>query len=90
MLYKSYYGTEDHEGLFRFITSLDVGWIVSYDDAPEIRALYQDFRSIEYSIHYSVQERYKGAEVMFFSDDLLVDDVCDPSKVHRRSTQQYA
>lgn len=83
MLYKSYYRAEDHQELSRYIASLNVRWIVSYDETPEIRALYRDFRSLDYSIHYSAQDRYKGAEVMFFCDQLIVDEVADPSKVKR-------
>lgn len=79
LLYKSYYREEDHRAVALTVRNLPLRWIVSYDDAPEIRALYQEFRSIEYSISYSAQNRYKGAERMFFSNNLIVDEDYDPA-----------
>ncbi len=89
MLYKSYYGTEEHQTLSQFITSLNLCWIVSYDDTPEIRALYKIFRSINYSINYSAQDRYRGSEVMFFSHRVVVDEVRDPSKVKPQTIHDH-
>ncbi|WP_036307349.1 hypothetical protein, partial [Methyloglobulus morosus] len=53
-------------------------WVVSYDHAPEIVKLYNDCRSIEYGINYSAQEKYKGAEVMFFSEKIKIPAVINP------------
>jgi DNA adenine methylase len=83
MLYTNYYRVEDHQLLAQFIGNLDLRWIVSYDNVAEIQALYENFRAIDYSLSYSTQERYEGAEIMFFSDQLVVDNVGDPSKVSK-------
>ena len=85
LLYKSYYREVDHPAVAEMIRSLILPWIVSYDNAAEIQALYQGFRSIDYSLSYSAQDRYKGAEIMFFSDNLIVDEVYDPARVKPRN-----
>lgn len=75
-LYEHHYTHADHQMVAKLVASrLKRPWIVSYDHAPEIVALYPQFRSIVYGIHYSAQDRYQGAEVMFFSDKLLIPDV---------------
>jgi DNA adenine methylase len=50
-------------------------WIVSYDNADEIRAMYQLVNTKTYGLNYTAQRRYVGNEVMFFSQDLLESDV---------------
>jgi len=75
-LYDSLYSPKDHAEIAQMVASLtDVRWIVSYDDEPEIRSLYSQFRSITYSLSYSVRDRYKGREVMFFSKGLHIPEV---------------
>jgi hypothetical protein len=49
-----------------------IKWMVSYDDVPTIRNLYQNVRSVGYTLSYSAKGRYKGSEVMFFSKGLEV------------------
>ncbi len=72
-LYDSLYSPKDHVEIAHMVASLKgVRWIVSYDDEPEIRGLYTKFRNISYSLSYSVRDRYKGREVMFFSDGLKI------------------
>jgi DNA adenine methylase len=56
-------------------------WVVSYDHAPVIKKLYAKCPSITYGINYSAQDRYKGAELMFFSKRLTIPDVKNPCKV---------
>lgn len=82
-LYDSFYSSKDHAGIAKLVSSLKaVNWIVSYDDVPEIRDLYGDFRSIRYSLSYSAMDRYKGSEVMFFSDELEVPDMPLNAPIH--------
>jgi DNA adenine methylase len=51
---------------------------VSYDNADEIRAMYQLVNTKTYGLNYTAQRRYVGNEVMFFSQDLLVPDDAIP------------
>lgn len=81
-LYEHHYAHEDHLEVARLVSSkLKRPWIVSYDHAPEIVSMYPSFKSIIYGINYSAQDRYKGAEVMFFSDRLEVPQVENPAKL---------
>jgi DNA adenine methylase len=71
-LYANYYGPEEHAAIPTYLSALPLPWIVSYDNAPEIRRLYREHRSLKYSLQYTAAARQEGAEVMFFSDDLHI------------------
>ena len=72
-LYRNFYKHEDHAQIARLLSSARFRrpWVVSYDNADEIRAMYAYARSFTYGLHYTAQRRYTGAEVMFFSDRLI-------------------
>ncbi len=82
-LYENYYEPADHGVIAEAIQILPVPWIVSYDDAPEIQALYRRRQRRRYDLNYCVEERYRGIEVMFFSDNLCVPRVQNPAYVGR-------
>jgi DNA adenine methylase len=77
-LYANYYGSDDHGDVAQLVAGLRTRWIVSYDNAPEIRRLYGGFDSLTYGIAYSASNRYVGQEVMFFSPGFVVPGVVDP------------
>lgn len=81
LVYANYYEPEDHAEVAGLIGHTPSPWIVSYDDTDEVRALYQGRRSIAYGIAYSAQHRYRGREVIFFSDGLTIPTVGDPTAV---------
>lgn len=83
-LYASYYEPDDHREIAAVVSDIDRLWIVTYDDAPEIRALYNGFRHLSYGLYYTAQERQKGSEIMFFCPDLVVPDVQDPVRLEAR------
>jgi DNA adenine methylase len=57
-------------------------WIVSYDNAEEICAMYHMSQALSYGLNYTAQRRYVGNEVMFFKQNLIVpDDVIPQSKI---------
>lgn len=68
-LYRNFYRHEDHEQIARLLGSSRFRrpWVVSYDNAEEIREMYSYARSFTYGLHYTAQQRYTGSEVMFFS-----------------------
>lgn len=57
---------DDHEAVAGTLPSFPQRWVVSYDYAPEILALYQKYACVVYDLRYSAQERYDGAEAIFF------------------------
>ncbi len=73
-LYRNFYGHDDHVRIAAYLQSKSFtrSWIVSYDDVPEIREMYGNSRDTTYGLHYTAQRRYVGAEVMFFSEKLIV------------------
>ncbi len=89
LLYTNYYNPEDHKVVAKLIHTLERKWVVSYDDVPEIRALYQEYRHLSYGLNYSAQDRYKGAEVMFFCKNLEIPEVNEPTKIKPRYLQYY-
>lgn len=75
-LYRNYYEHDDHVAIAKTIQAKGFKrhWVVSYDNADEIRAMYQLVNTKTYGLNYTAQRRYVGNEVMFFSQDLIVSD----------------
>jgi DNA adenine methylase len=81
-LYQNHYKHGDHEAIANLVKKeISQPWIVSYDHATEIDGMYKGCPKIIYGINYSAQNRYKGAEVMFFSKGLTLPDVQNPAKL---------
>lgn len=79
-LYRNYYQHDDHAAIAKIIQSnkFKWPWVVSYDNAEEIYAMYQLSRSLSYGLNYTAQRRYVGNEVMFFSQNLVVPEAIIP------------
>lgn len=86
-LYQNFYGPDDHAEVAGEVENLKRPWLVSYDAAPEIMALYGQHPMLTYGLSYSAADRYRGAEVMFFSRGLVRPDVDSPAKVRGRVVQ---
>lgn len=81
-LYENHYFHDDHLNIAKLVKErITHHWIVSYDNVPEIIEMYKDSPTITYDINYSVQDRYKGSETMFFSNGLVIPDVKNPSNL---------
>lgn len=68
-LYTNFYAHGDHLNLSKAIlTKLkNRKWVVTYDNVNAIKSMYRKVRSIEISLQYTLQEKRKSSEVMFFS-----------------------
>jgi len=66
-LYKNHYKHEDHEKIANLIKNLKGYWVVSYDDVPEIRSLYNTTLNKTFGLSYSAGKAKQGKEIMFFS-----------------------
>ena len=85
-LYTSFYLPSDHAVLAEAITKIERPWIVTYDNTPEITALYKARRQFAFDINYSVETKRKGTEVLIVSKGLRV-----PADIRERqiSRPQY-
>ncbi|AYC17698.1 hypothetical protein DZA65_00792 [Dickeya dianthicola] len=75
-LYRNYYEHKDHVAVKNALSESGINnWLVSYDNAEEIKEIYSAFRQSEYSLSYTAQSKRVGKEVMIFSDSLIIPDV---------------
>ena len=74
LLYLNSYNHNDHSRLAELLNSLtETKWIVSYDNVPQVRALYSArSKQYEFSLYYHAHSSKEGSEVMVFSDNLEV------------------
>ena len=52
-----------------------IKWLISYDNADEIRDIYQLFRMASFNLRYSLQTKRIGSELMIFSDTLIIPSI---------------
>ena len=71
-LYANTYTHADHLRVADILHRARRPWLVSYDDVPEARALYRPHRYRRYRLAYTARIRHEGAEIIFFSDDLVL------------------
>lgn len=71
-LYANYYTHADHLEISRLLSTTTAPWILTYDDAPEIRHIYRTQPVRRYRLSYTARDRYVGSELMFFSGDLTL------------------
>ncbi len=70
-LYMNHYKDDDHATLARCLKRIrKLRWLVSYDNAPEIRQLYSWADKVGFRLQYSAQETKLGSEVLIFSDSV--------------------
>lgn len=71
-LYRNSYKDDDHRQIANLLLAKEfpLPWVVSYDNAQEIRDMYGDASRVSYGLNYTAQKRYVGDEVMFFSEKL--------------------
>ena len=75
-LYTNSYGPDEHATVAKAVLKLKHNWIVTYDHAPEIRALYARRRQFQFEINYSIQTKRVGSEILIASKGLrLPDDI---------------
>lgn len=69
-LYDNFYNPDDHAIIAKRVDKLKHRWLVSYDDAPEIRHLYRKHRQTTHNLQYNAGAVYRGTEVLIFSEML--------------------
>lgn len=87
-LYMNYYKKTHHQMVSDRIKQLhNVNWIVSYDDAAEIRRLYYDCKMIEYDMFHMAATSKKGKELVFLSPTIDYDILKLPPNFKLKKTK---
>jgi DNA adenine methylase len=75
-LYLNNYGHENHTELAKTIAGLDnnIKWLISYDNVPEIRKIYQHYRMASFDLSYTLQSKKFGSELLVFSPQITITD----------------
>ena len=81
-LYTSHYKPKDHGVLASAVLELQNPWIVTYDNVPEIKALYRSRRRYEFDINYSIETKRRGTEILIASKGLRL-----PPELRHRQTK---
>jgi len=80
-LYTSFYNPEDHRSLSLEVSKLHKPWIITYDNADEIKQLYKSENIYEFSLNYSLQHKRIGQEIMVTSKDITIPEETKIKKV---------
>lgn len=70
-LYTNFYGPRDHETLSAVIRDLPRRWMVTYDDAPEIRNLYTGLPVYHKKLVYYAQVKRAASELLILDPRLI-------------------
>ncbi|OPB31551.1 DNA adenine methylase [Bartonella sp. AR 15-3] len=72
-LYTSFYQANDHHNLENIISQhVKAPWLITYDNVEEIKFLYKQYTSIEFSLQYSLQKKRQATELMIFSPKIKI------------------
>lgn len=84
-LYMNFFDIEDHKRIERAIRErVDCDWIITYDDAPEIREIYAAYPMMLYDLNYSVSKKCKTSELMIFKPEISIptDELLNEKRIH--------
>jgi DNA adenine methylase len=81
-LYVNHYKHEDHLLVSKMINGISKHkWIVSYDNAPEIKEMYKKHKNFEYALNYSAVNATTGIEIMIYHKELFIPIVDSPTSI---------
>ncbi|HDR1882284.1 TPA: DNA adenine methylase, partial [Pasteurella multocida] len=56
-LYRNFYKHDDHVAISQKLANVKIPWIVSYDNHPAIKELYQEYKQTDYILNYSANNK---------------------------------
>ncbi|MDP1803137.1 MAG: DNA adenine methylase [Bacteroidota bacterium] len=81
-LYVNAYKHDDHVLVSKMINGISKHkWLVSYDNAPEIKKMYKTNKKFTYYLNYSAVNSTSGNEVMIYSENLFIPRESRPTLV---------
>lgn len=85
-LYTNAYEKKDHEEISKKILKLNRPWILTYDNANEIRTLYSKSKQYTFDLNYSAAEKRVGTELLITSKNLKISDELNVQKINTISS----
>lgn len=70
-LYRNFYEHDDHVNIEKALSKVNHQWIVSYDNANEVKEIYKHYRKDDYVLSYTAQQKKKGSEVMIYGPNII-------------------
>lgn len=68
-LYRNHYLPSDHQQIAQAVLEIGTPWLVTYDNCEEIKELYHEAHTVEFSLHYSTHMlRPRATESMFYGN----------------------
>ena len=82
-LYLDSLGEDDHLALAKRLESMkDKAWVLTYDDCPEIRAMYYSWANVQsYTLRYTARNRRCGNEILITPKWMQIPELLDSSVV---------
>lgn len=71
-LYRNFYRHQDHVAIKNRLANIKTPWVVSYDNHPSIKEIYQQYRQQEHTLNYSASKKMKATEIVIYSDNLIL------------------
>lgn len=81
-LYTNFYRPADHAALAHEVANIDRHWMVTYDDTPEIRKLYEQYPCYSTSLNYSAQVKRIGTELLVLGPTLVAPESISGIRLH--------
>jgi DNA adenine methylase len=75
-LYLNSFKHDDHARLANCLNQVakSANWILTYDNVPDVPALYPDRRRIQIGVNYSARHVIRAKEILVYSDKLRLDE----------------
>lgn len=80
-LYTSFYKHIDHLELSETILALKKPWVLTYDNASEIKEMYKKLPQYNFNINYSAQEKKTGTELLIAPRTIKIPNETGLAKV---------
>lgn len=75
-LYMNYFEYKDHLRIEKLISSrVNCDWIITYDNEPEIKKIYEKSCIKTFELNYSVGKKRKGQELLIFKNESMLSNV---------------
>ncbi len=75
----------DHTALAAILAKRE-RWILSYNDCPEIREMYNGYPMLPVTLSYSIRKRRQATELLILSHDVVIPKECNPHHYYKTTS----